>query len=550
MPLVENTLTKITASRTSVPEICLLPKPNSMTQYEGVFQLSAKTTVVASGRAQSTALFISDLLARSTGYSVPFVGDRPGTSTIELSLDSKCATLGAEGYRLRITPTSVLIVAEEPAGLFYGFQTLLQLLPAAIYGSTPDPERNWVIPCVDIVDTPRFDWRGAMLDVSRHFIPIPFLRKFIDLLALHKLNILHLHLNDDQGWRLEIKKYPKLTAVGAYRPETLVGRAMQDPCDKDYDQSKQDFDGIPHSGYYTQNQMRDLVKYAQTRHVRIVPEIEMPGHAQAAVAAYPELGCTDTPPQVSKSWGIHPTLFNASDETISFLKDVLTEVMDIFPSVDIHIGGDEAVKTQWKESAVCQQRIQELGLNDEQGLQSWFIRQMDEFLTAHGRCLVGWDEILDGGLAPNATVMSWRGEEGGLAAAAIGHDVIMSDHEHTYLDYYQTQDRTTEPQAFPNTLTLSKVYGHDPIPVALAAEHAHHVLGAQGQLWTEYMPTTDQVEYQAFPRLCALAEVTWTDPDNKDFDNFIERLGAHFKRLDLFDVNYRPIELGEGGDHA
>lgn len=551
MPLAQHALSEREIETTPTSKIEIIPQPNFLVLHEGFFYLDLYTVVVGTGRAEYTAHFISDVLSRSTGYPVSVSSSKDIRGPyIELRLDTDCGSLGPEGYRLRITPHKVEILAEEPAGLFYGCQTLLQLLPDAIYSNTPVLGRVWSIPCVEIEDSPRFDWRGAMLDLSRHFMPVEFLRKFIDLLAMHKLNVLHLHLNDDQGWRLEIKKYPKLTSVGAFRPETLVGRALQDPADKDYDPNRQPFDGIPHSGYYTQNQMRDLVKYAASRHVRIVPEIEMPGHAQAAVAAYPELGCTDIAPEVSRAWGIHPTLFNAEDSTIAFLQHVLTEVMEIFPSIDIHVGGDEAVKTQWKESPACQRRIKELGLKDESELQSWFIRQMDEFLSSHGRCLVGWDEILEGGLAPNATVMSWRGEAGGLAAAAIGHDVIMSDHEHTYLDYYQTLDRSNEPQAFPNTLTLSKVYGHDPVPVALPAEYAHHVLGAQGQLWTEYMPTPAQVEYQAFPRLCALAEVTWTEYANKDFNNFMARLAEHVKRLDVLDVNYRPIERGEGEGNA
>ncbi|MCW3060042.1 MAG: beta-N-acetylglucosaminidase [Capsulimonas sp.] len=553
MTYTEHALYERDPARTSFSAAGIIPKPNSAIPREGVFRLDASVTVLACGDARAEASFLAKHLSQATGFPllVRQMGDASGP-TLEMRLDPNCASLGLEGYRLWVTPLRIEIAAATTAGLFHGGQTLLQLMPPAAFDQTPHGDLQWTIPCVEIEDSPRFQWRGVMLDVARHFMPAPFLKKFIDLLALHKLNVLHLHLNDDQGWRIEIKKYPRLTEVGAHRAETLVGRAMQDPSDRDFDPAQQEFDGRAHRGFYTQDEMRAVVEYARVRHVQIVPEIEMPGHAQAAVAAYPELGCADfedgaccIAPEVSQVWGIHPTLFNASEETFAFLQDVLTEVMDIFPSRDIHVGGDEAVKTQWRESPSIQARIRELGLTDEHALQSYFIGRMDTFLTAHGRRLIGWDEILEGGLAPNAAVMSWRGEAGGVAAAEKGHRVVMADHKHTYLDYYQTEDRSGEPLAFSNTLTLATVYQYEPIPEALAPEFAHHILGAQAQLWTEYMPTSRQVEYMAFPRLAALAELTWTQPEHKDFADFSERLAVHRHRLDALDVNYRPVPSEE-----
>ncbi|BDI30986.1 beta-N-acetylhexosaminidase [Capsulimonas corticalis] len=544
--------------RTSPTAVGIVPKPNHITDGEGEFHLNAATVFIATGDAHAEASYLADYLSHAAGFPLPVHETEDASdSIVEMRIDPSDTRRGSEGYRLTVTPRRTEIVAATPAGLFHGGQTLLQLLPPTVYGASPIEPQDWTVPCVEIDDSPRFAWRGAMLDVTRHFLSVEFVKKFIDLLALHKMNVLHLHLNDDQGWRIEIKKYPKLTTIGAYRPETLVGRAMQDPSDRDFDPCQQEFDGVPHGGFYTQDEMRAIVEYARVRHVQIVPEIEMPGHAQAAVAAYPELGVSDhtegvtcIATDVSQVWGIHPTLFNASEETFAFLQDVLTEVMEIFPSRDIHVGGDEAVKTQWRESPSIQARMRELGLEDEHALQSYFIGRMDTFLTQHGRRLIGWDEILEGGLAQNAAVMSWRGEAGGVAAAEKGHDVVMADHKHTYFDYYQSEDRSSEPLAFSNTLTLATVYHYEPIPEALAPEFAHHILGAQAQLWTEYMPDSKQVEYMALPRLAALAEVTWTDAAHKDFTDFGERLSVHFRRLDALHVNYRPTHFDERKDRV
>ncbi len=434
-----------------------------------------------------------------------------------------------------------MIHAAARPGLFYGIQTLLQLLPASFCSLAGAELGECSIPCVEIEDHPRFGWRGAMLDVARHFLTPQFILKFIDLLALHKMNVLHLHLTDDQGWRIEIKKYPRLTSVGAVREKTLVGRALANPADEGFDPASQRFDDRVHSGFYTQEQAREIVAYAAARHITVVPEIEMPGHAQAAVAAYPSLGCSDEPLEVSPRWGIHDALYLPTERTFEFLRDVLTEVMAVFPSPFIHVGGDEAVKTQWRNAPACQAIRRELGLPDEDAMQSYFIGRMGDFLTRQGRVLVGWDEILEGGLSPGAVVMSWRGEEGGVEAARQGHDVIMAPHRLTYFDYYQSEDRDAEPLAFREVLTLPMVYGYEPIPADLSPESVPHVLGAQCQLWSEYMPTAEQVEYMAFPRLCALSEVTWTSRGNKDYDGFLDRLHLHLARLDALRVNYRPV---------
>ncbi len=336
------------------------------------------------------------------------------------------------------------------------------------------------MPCGTIEDRPRFGWRGMMLDCSRHFMPIEFIYQWIDLLAIHKMNVFHWHLTDDQGWRIEIKKYPKLTEIGAWRKETLIGHAL----------SKQQhrYDGTPHGGFYTQDQIRSVVKYAAARNVTVVPEIEMPGHSQAAIAAYRHLGNTAQPIDVWTSWGVNANILNVEESTIRFFQDVLTEVMELFPSPFIHIGGDEALKDQWKASPRAQARMAELGLKNEHELQSWFIRRMDEFLASRGRTLVGWDEILEGGLAPGAMVMSWRGEEGGIAAADAGHDVVMSPQQRVYFDHYQSENKDEEPLAIGGFTPIEHVYQYEPVPAAMDEKAAAHVQGAQAQLWTEYVP--------------------------------------------------------------
>jgi hexosaminidase len=513
--------------------ISIIPKPARYVQREGNFPLSVDTVILAPGSARGSGLQLASLLAPATGFWLNVQSFSSATfNLIDLRLDARLKSLGREGYRLSVSPERVQVRAFDEPGLFYAVQSLRQLLPPDVYRSAPAGTVDWRIPCFEIEDIPRFGWRGAHLDVARHFISKSFIKKFIDLLALHKLNTFHWHLTDDQGWRIEIKRYPRLTEVGAWRKETVVGhyrRSVENPV----------YDGKPHGGSYTQEDIREIVAYAQERCINVVPEIEMPGHAQAAIAAYPELGNIGLPAEARTIWGISEEVFNVNETTIAFLQNVLTEVLELFPSEFIHIGGDECPKRQWRESPDAQARMRELGLAGEEELQSYFIRRMDTFLTERGRRLVGWDEILEGGLAPNATVMSWRGEDGGIASAKAGHDVVMAPNTYTYLDYYQSEDWDAEPLAIGGYVPLEKVYHYEPVPAALSAAEARHVLGTQGQLWTEYMPDFRQVEYMAFPRLCALAEVAWTPPQHKDYGEFSSRLAVHLKRLDALDVNYR-----------
>jgi len=518
------------------PRLALIPPPQSCTKPAGsAFKLTAKTVLVTDRPFAPTARLVADRLRNSTSWPFPIVagGARPsGLPVIEFRRASP-AIANPEAYTLRVTAKRITITASTPAGAFYGSQTLLQLLPPAIYGETPRPELTWTVPAVEIEDAPRFRWRGVMIDSARFFQPIGYLKKFIDLMAQHKLNVFHWHLVDDQGWRIEIKKYPRLTTIGSKRRETVRGHRTSDLGG----------DGVPIEGFYTQTEIRELVAYAAARHVQILPEIEMPGHAQAAVAAYPELGLLPQAREVSCTWGIHETLFNTKPKTFAFLQDVLTEVIGLFPFEYLHIGGDEAVKKQWKEDAKTQAHMHVLGLPDEEHLQSWFIRQIEEFLQMNGRRLIGWDEILEGGLAKSATIMSWRGIEGAIAAAKLGNDAIMCANPYLYFDHYQSATPAAEPLAIGGNLPLEKVHSYEPIPAELSPAQERCIIGVQGQLWTEYIPTTSHLEYMAFPRLCALAEVAWSAKDRPSFPNFLGRLCHHLRRLETQDVRYRgPFE--------
>lgn len=514
--------------------VSIVPYPASLVHHEGVFRIVPDTVIQAFGDAHPTGRQLRGYLSPATGYRLPVepAGD-PKPGSIRMQLDPAMARLGDEGYRLVVRPDYIDLRASTATGLFYGVQTLRQLLPPAIFRQARVEGVAWEVPCVEIEDYPRFRWRGLMMDSCRHFMPKEFVKKTIDLLALHKMNVFHWHLTEDQGWRLEIKRYPRLTEIGAWRKETIVGHGGN---------PNPTFDGIPHGGYYTQDDAREIVAYAAERHIMVVPEIEMPGHAQAAIAAYPELGNTGERLEVWTRWGVNENVFNVEESTIQFLQNVLEEVLDIFPSPFIHIGGDEVPKKQWQESPRAQARMRELGLNDEHELQSWFIRRMDTFLTERGRRLIGWDEILEGGLAPGATVMSWRGTAGGIAAAKMGHDVVMSPTSHLYFDYYQSRDRASEPLAIGGFLPLSRVYEYEPIPSELNAEEAKRVLGAQGNVWTEYIKNPKQFEYMAFPRTCALAEVVWTPATGRDYDRFLSALKTHLQRLQILDVNFRPLD--------
>jgi hexosaminidase len=503
--------------------LAVVPLPAKMEAAAGVFTLRATTAIVTDASVRARGRQLSSMLAPATGFDLAVrVGESPAAPHIALRRQPSLAkSLGEEGYRLDATPGAITIRAATPAGIFYGMQTLRQLLPTAIFRDAPVQGVPWVVPAVHIEDVPRFSWRGAHLDVARHFHPKEFVKKYLDLLALHKLNRFHWHLTDDQGWRIEIKQYPRLTSIAAWRTETLIGLDRGDA-------TGAIFDGKRHGGYYTQDDVR---------------EIEMPGHSQAVIAAYPELGSTSDRVEPRTRWGVSPYLLNAEGSTIAFMQNVLGEVLQLFPGPWIHVGGDEAVKTQWKASTRVQARIVELGLKNEEELQSWFIRQMDEFLTARKRRLIGWDEILEGGLAENATVMSWRGLDGAVAAARSGHDAVLTPTSHTYFDYYQSKDRTDEPLAIGGFLPLETVYTWEPMPPSLEPAFQKHVLGVQGQLWSEYLPTPKAVEYMAFPRLTALAEVAWTPTARRQLDEFRSRLVVHYERLQILDVNARPLRL-------
>lgn len=525
------------------PELSLIPQPNKLTVSDGEIRLLPTSRIFATEEeVKSEAEFLAQQLRRATGFPFEIIDGldtAKDDNDIALALAPDVSGLGSEGYRITTDEGQPLTIsAGTTCGIGRGIQTLLQLLPAAIFDCGP---RNkgfvWVMPRVMIEDSPRFQWRGAMLDCVRHFMPVEFVKKFINVMALHKLNTFHWHLTDDQGWRLEIKKYPKLTSVGSRRRETMLGHY-----DAKHYQSGASGDGIPHEGFYTQEEAREIVAYAAARHITVVPEIEMPGHNDAAIAAYPELGCTGEEIQVRTEWGISPHILNPKQSTIEFFKDILREVLAIFPSEFIHIGGDEALKCEWDGSPEVIARMSEVGAKDSHELQSWFIRCMDRFLTEQGRRLVGWDEILEGGLAPGAAVMSWRGVEGGIAAAKQGHDAVISSYGHTYLDYYQAADQTGEPLAICGCLTLEMVYGFEPIPDELTPDEAKHIIGVQGQVWTEYMQTPTKVEYMAFPRLAALAEVAWSSASSRNYSSFRAHLSRHLQRLNILGVSYRPLD--------
>ena len=520
--------------------LAIIPRPVQITRGTGSFLLTPATVVVTDGPTRQIGYQLADWLLPATGYRLP-VGGTAGTAArvISLRLDPALTRLGEEGYRLTVAGTRITIRAYRPAGVFYAVETLRQLLPPDIFRQAPvtGGSVTWTVPAVEIEDRPRFSWRGAHLDVSRSFMPKEFVKKYIDLLALHKLNRFHWHLTDDQGWRIEIKKYPLLTSIGGWRRQSLVGQQHAYA-----DTTQWVYDKIPHGGFYTQDDVREIVAYAQARFVTVVPEIEMPGHAQAAIAAYPWLGNTGQQLEVLTHWGVDQNILNPSDSAIHFMQDVLTEVLALFPGHWIHTGGDEAPKPQWVASPVAQARIRELGLHSENELQSWLTAQMSRFLEARGRALIGWDEILEGGtegLAPNAVVMSWRGMDGGIAAAQAGHDVVMTPTSNTYFDYYQSQNTANEPLAIGGFLPLETVYAFEPVPPSFDSTQASHVLGTQGQIWTEYQRTPKNVEYMVFPRLVALAEVAWTPRDQRNFADFSARLSKHLTRLSVLDVSYR-----------
>jgi hexosaminidase len=531
------TLTTLAAFAQTPPdnEYNLIPFPARFSGGAGRFGLTTATRILTTAKdpAQlAAAQLLATQLKATSGLPIANVPSTPALLkgkhiVFEKHTEGRC---GPEGYTLRVTPDAVRLTAETPKGYFYAVQTLMQLLPTAVYGNVPSPAANWSVPACDLLDRPRFGYRGLMLDVSRHFMPVSFVKKTIDLLAMHKMNTLHWHLTDDQGWRIEIKKYPKLTQVGSQRSQTLVGQYGE--------YYPQQFDGQPHGGFYTQEQIKDVVRYAAARHVTIIPEIEMPGHALAALAAYPELGCEPSKGYaVGTRWGVIKDVYCPSEKTFGFIQDVLTEVMGLFPGKYIHIGGDECPKDAWKKSAFCQELMKKLNLKNEEELQSYFIRRVEKFVNSKGRAIIGWDEILEGGLAPNATVMSWRGIQGGIEAAKQKHTVVMTPGAFCYLDKYQA-DPATEPLAIGGFMPLEKVYSYEPVPTELTEVERDYILGVQGNLWTEYIKTPDYAEYMLFPRAVALAEVGWMPAGPRNFEDFTMRLKTHLQRLDLQKVNY------------
>ncbi|MEV5551022.1 beta-N-acetylhexosaminidase [Streptomyces sp. NPDC052309] len=509
----------------------LIPRPGRTTTGEGgFFELGPDTTVLAGEGTEATDRWLRATLGAATGLPLaPGAGDG---GVVRLSLDRE---LAAEGYRLAVAPAGVRLAGGGPAGLFWGAQTLRQLLGPDAFRRAPLPGRRWRLPLTEVEDAPRFRWRGLMLDVARHFMPKDGVLRYLDLMAAHKLNVLHFHLTDDQGWRVEIERYPKLTETASWRSRTKFGHRASPLWEEK-----------PHGGYYTQDDIREIVAYAAERHITVVPEIDVPGHSQAAIAAYPELGNTDVVDTagltVWDTWGVSPNVLAPTDHTLRFYEGVFEELLALFPSEFIHVGGDECPKDQWRKSPAAQARIKELGLTDEDELQSWFIKHFDRWLTARGRRLIGWDEILEGGLAAGAAVSSWRGYAGGVAAARAGHDVVMCPEQQVYLDHRQDTGED-EPVPIGYVRTLEDVYRFEPVPPELTEEEAGHVLGTQANVWTEVMESPARVDYQVFPRLAAFAEVAWSDlpaPAERDYAGFERRMAAHYRRLDALGVAYRP----------
>ncbi|MFO7905020.1 MAG: beta-N-acetylhexosaminidase [Planctomycetota bacterium] len=508
------------AGRIVASEPAVIPRPVKMEMAEGTFQLSSQTKLFAVGQPTEEARKLLEALRPATGFELELVEAAPDKNVVVMSLDSSlAASLGAEGYRLHVTPQRIELSAAESAGLFYGVQTLLQLLPSEVFASQKKSGVRWSVPSVRITDYPRFAWRGLLIDPARHFIPVEDVKRFIELMALHKFNRLQMHLTDNIGWRVEIERYPDLTRLASGRDRSGGS-----------------------GGFYTQEQIRELVRFAARHHVTIVPEIEMPYHAGAAINAYPRLGVNPGRVEglsLDERWGKLGGLMAPRPETVAFMQNVLREVMELFPGQFIHIGGDEANLNLWSEDPELKSLMKELGCDDAHELHSWFIKKMDAFLTKHKRRMIGWDEILQGGLAPGATVMSWRGVQGGITAAKAGHDVVMAPTSHTYFDYRQ---HPSEKGLGRNVITLQKVYSFQPIPSALTAKEADHVLGGQAQLWGELIPNEPRREYMAYPRACALIETLWSPKTQRDFAQFARRLKRHCDRLDTLQVNYRPLD--------
>lgn len=518
----------------STAAINLIPQPSRITTTGGYYSLNENTTIAVTPETEQIGHYLAQIITKHTGWepTVLPLSNRDEPDLIILTIDSLTGS-GDEGYHLNIDEKQLLLSAASPAGVFYGCQTLRQLLPSRPQEIEQVKQSGtWQIPTLRISDSPRFAWRGMMLDVSRHFFPKEFIKDLIDYLAYHKLNTFHWHLMDDQGWRVEIKQYPKLTEIGAWRVERegqlWHQRPLQEPGET-----------ATYGGYYTQEEIREIVAYAKERFITIVPEIEMPAHITCALAAYPELSCTGGPFTVPPGsiWPLKDIYCAGRETTFQFLENVLTEIIDLFPSTYIHVGGDEANKGEWEKCDSCQARIIAEGLQNEAELQSYFIRRIERFLKSKNRKLIGWDEILEGGLAPDAAVMSWRGTKGGIAAARAGHEVVMSPVSHCYLNCYQGE-LYLEPLAQSRYLPLSKVYSFDPVPDQLSAEQARFIIGAQANLWAEFVPTPEHAEYMLFPRLSALSEVLWSPESTRDWETFRHRIIDFMPFYEFYGINY------------
>lgn len=513
-------LISCSTERSSAPDsFSIVPMPVTISKPAGnnIYQWNNTVTIASDEEGKKAAGFFSEFL-KSKGITSSLTTDKNAQVTLSVAQDS---TLGKEGYILTVNENGVQVQANAGAGLFYGIQSLIQLV--SIDGKQ--------VSHAEITDYPRFSYRGLHLDVCRHMFPTAFIKKYIDLMARHKFNRFHWHLTEDQGWRIEIKKYPKLQEIAAYRKETLIGHAGEVP---------EVFDGVKYGGYYSQEEIKEIVQYAADRYVTIIPEIELPGHSQAALSAYPELGCTGGPYEAATKWGVFEHVYCAGKEdTFRFLEGVIDEVTELFPGEYIHIGGDECPKTSWEKCPHCQKRMKTENLKDEHELQSYFIQRVEKYVNSKGKQIIGWDEILEGGLAPNATVMSWRGEKGGIAAAKQKHNVVMTPESWCYFDRYQDTVKS-EPLTIGGFIPVSKVYSYEPVPPQLSSEESTYILGAQANAWTEYMKTSDHVEYMVYPRACALAEVVWSPKETRSYDDFLQRMKTHLQRLDDWNVNYAP----------
>lgn len=512
----------------------IIPAPMKAEVREGQFQLLATSRIVAGREFKNEAELLAARLRPATGFALKIKSGKTKISDgdIILTTNAADASLGQEGYELSVTTNGVVVRATTAAGIFYGTQSLLQLLPPEIFSAQRVSTVDWTIPCVEVSDSPRYGWRGFMLDVSRHFFTKAEVEKMLDLMAIYKLNTFHWHLVDDQGWRIEIKKYPKLTMVGAWRDSIGFGLASNSATA--YDSHGR------YGGFYTQHDIREVVDYAAARHITIVPEIEMPGHSSAALMAYPQFACSNANILMPDKSGVFTGVYCAgNDATFEFLANILKEVAALFPGKYIHIGGDEVNKSSWNHCPECQARIHALGLKDEKELQAYFIRRIEKIVNEQGKNLVGWSEIREGGLAPSAALMDWIG--GGAESAGSGHDVVMTPTKYCYFDHYQSTNRAREPVAIGGFLPLERVYLFEPMPENLAPESQSHVLGGQANLWTEYIPNLRKVEYMTFPRLEALSEADWSPKDECNWDDFKARAALNEKRLDALNVNYRPI---------